>query len=68
MEKKAGLLRYSQGEKDRENIEGKVCVCVVKGRRDAHLWPVGQNTSAGVWGFDFPPGLHLFVCVCVSIL
>lgn len=40
----------------------------VERRRDTHLWPVGQRRSAGVWGFDFPPGLHLRACVYSVIL
>lgn len=62
--KKKRLQRYSQREKERGNIEGRG-VCMERGRRDAHLWPVGQSRSAGVWGFDFPPGLHLCEGVCV---
>lgn len=33
------------------------------GRRDTHLWRLGQSSSAGVWDFDFPPGLHLCECL-----
>lgn len=39
-----------------------------RGRRDAHLGPVGQSRSAGVWGFDFPLDLHICVCVYSVIL
>ncbi len=44
---KKRLERYSQREKERGNIEGRG-VCTERGRRDAHLWPVGQSRSAGV--------------------
>lgn len=69
--KKKGTLDIFIGREREETWMGMcVCVCVCvgrKGRRDAHLWPVGQSRSAGVWGFDFPPGLHLCVCVCACL-